>query len=162
MLKTILMAVVGFSLLWLALVAELAAYDCGDNLSVSLPRSAQERLCAEVAASITEEDVRAPRYSAVGTVEGTEPRLEAVSPRVVGYRGLQGHVVDMTGVQGSVTDCTRAGRRSPLDFSTMSDEHHAELMASICRRLPCRQDVRSYYGYPPCGPLDRAMAKEGM
>ena len=155
MLKTILMAVVGFSLLWLALVAEVAAHECGDYLSPSLSGTAQKSLCAEVASSITEEDIRAPRYHGAGTVEGTMPSSEPVSPRVTDYRGIQGHVVDY-----------RTPKKAEDVWRPKTDaEIHAELIESIRRHRyggPCHVSVRSHDGLPPCGPLDKAMVREGL
>ena len=153
MLKTILMAVVGFVLLWLALVAELSAHECGDYLSPSLSATAQENLCAEVSASITGKGVRAPRYSAVGTVEGTEPRLEAVSPRVVDYRGLQGHVVDYRIPRSRCTGRPYWGRGCRKEMLAA----HAARALERAGGDECDQAYRRLSDLPPCTRYERAM-----
>ena len=150
MLKTILMAVVGFGLLWLALAAEIAAHECGGYLSTSLSRTAQENLCAEVSASITGEDVRVPRYSAVGTVEGTEPRFEAASPRVEDYRGIRSHVQDYRSV---------AGHPCPQDVPLDCEEAYFE--AHYRARLekdPCDLMARRWLKMAPCTAYERGIA----
>ena len=129
MLKTILMAVMGFGLLWLALVAELAAGECIESIHAwggvegTGPPTSNAPVC---------------------TPEGdwAVPRETAPRPAVASY-------------------CGGPGQRSLLETveRMIPDETYAGLMYDICRRDPCHQGVRHYYGLAPCGPLDKALAR---
>ena len=129
MLKTILMAVVGFVLLWLALVAEVASGEC----IKSIP--------------------------AWGGIQGTGPPTDT-APVCTPDWGPDRWTLTRARLPG-VCD---PGAVKPLrtDTSMLTDEMLDETMATVGRYFPCRKDVRSYYVCEPCGPLDKAMAKERL
>ena len=158
MLKTILMAVVGFGLLWLALAAEIAAHECGDYLGGS--RSEQEALCRQVKASITEDDVRIPRYGPPA-LEGTMPvkapvrHPAAISASPALPPLTTGRVVAHTSSQGHLR-CTGI----PYWGAGCEEEMFAAAAADALRRAggnECDLAYRRFSGMRPCSRYERAM-----
>ena len=159
-LKTVLIALVGFILLWLALVAELSAAGPVDSVP-SMHMSGTGPDTRELNEwgrehNAVEDGVRASGY-AYGAPPRAPVRPPAAPPattpapqpppgRTVDPRGLQGHVVDYTGAR---PDCWTMDRECEVWFE-------AEYRA-ILEEAPCDRMARRSLGMRPCTWADGKM-----